>query len=128
MKKMIVVLLLISSVLLCSCVAKVESKASSKALSVAKQAIQVLDGYLDGTTNNKECINKLKELNDQLDYVHGNKSQMSDEETADWQISARITAANHKVLMDGTNGNAATYQEVIDARNELAKIIGEKSR
>ena len=128
MKKMLPLIVLLLALFFCACEAKPSTNASKKALAVATQAVQALDGYLDGELSGKECSDKLDGLNGQMAYVHDFSAPMSDDERADWNICFNITMANHEVIMDWYDGNPDTFQKVIDYRNELATIIGEKPR
>ncbi len=105
------------------------SKASQKGQSVAKQAIETLDDYLDGNTTLDSAREKLFDLHDQMSYTNEYAGkEKTDAQQEDWFISHHLLMAALAVDMDSYKGNADTYDDIIKQRNELAALVGIKKR
>lgn len=129
MKRLFFAIAIISSIVLfCACSQQSKTNASKKGISIAAQAVDVLDGYLDGSVKYKSASDQLDELYHKMDYVSEYRSPMSDEERADWLIHQKIIHASHQMTMDNYKGSAETYDSVIEARNEIAVLAGKKER
>lgn len=105
--------------------------ASDKAVSVAKQAIEVVDQYLDGETDGSEASDKLDELKEEMEYVDDMPTGTSEEKrrhTADSSIAADIFILSTDIVLDKHDADADSYDELVDKRNELAEKIGEDER
>lgn len=103
------------------------TKASDKAVSIAKSAISVTDDYLDGKISSSEAGRKLDILEVQMDYVddmdHNDKHK-----AADLGISVDILLISSSIIDDGYYGTSDTYNKVVEKRNDLAKEAGLKKR
>ena len=118
--------LILSIVLLLVGCGESKTNASDKAISVAQQAIDAVDSYLDGDVDGKRTLASLNKLSDELDYVHDMES--SSEKTADLAISIQLTGLHTAVNRDNYDSTSATYKKVKEARNDLAEAAGLKKR
>lgn len=129
MKRLFFTISIIASIVLfCACSQQSKTNASQKGISIAAQAVAVLDGYLDGSVNYESASDQLDELYHKMDYTSEYHAPMSDEETADWLIHQQIIHASHQMTMDNYKGSAETYDSVIEARNEIAVLAGKNER
>ena len=106
---------------LCACGAK--TQASAKAVSVAKQAVEIADNYLDGKIKYEKATEQLDDLD--MSYAYEDKSASH---TADVVISSDLTILKHNILMDKIDKTSESYNKVLEARNEIAKDAGLKTR
>ena len=128
MKKIALFLLIVAS-LISVTACGTSSKASKKGQSVAKQAVEVLDDYLDGIENGKDAYEKLERLYDQMNYAGEYEGiRLTDEEKTDRFIHSYLLYAQIAVSNDKFEGDAETYEEVIAERNRLAALVGIKER
>lgn len=104
-----------------------EPKASNKAISVGSQVIATVDDYLDGNITYDEADNKLSELYDDMSYV-SDMDEDDEHKTYDLSISIDLLTISHNVTTDHFHGTNETYDDIMEARNELAEKIGEKDR
>ena len=102
------------------------TKASAKAVSIAQQAVSTADRYLDRGISASAATDDLADLNKEMEYVTSDRSASS--YTTDFSISSDIVLLSHAITMDGIDKTAKTYDEVISARNKLAKEAGLKTR
>lgn len=105
--------------------------ASDKAVSIAKQAIEVVDQYLDGGVDGSEASDKLDELKEEMEYVDDMPTGTSEEKrrhTADSSIATDIFILSTDIVLDKHNADADSYDKLVDKRNELAEEIGESKR
>lgn len=103
------------------------SKASDKAVSVGKRAIEVVDEYLDGQVSYSAADIQLDELKEQMSYVddleHGAKNKATD-----FSISTSITLISSDMFQDSYKSTSETYDKLLQSRNELANKVGVKKR
>ena len=103
-----------------------KSNATAKGASVAKQAVALLDDYLDG--GDFETVKDgLDDLYDEMDYVDTMPTDTSEESrqhTADLCISLILATARVQLIEDNYNGDYETYAEILEQRNELAQYAG----
>lgn len=121
---------LVATVLLASGCSK-SIDASDKAVSIAKQAIEVVDQYLDGGVDGSEASDKLDELKEEMEYVDDMPTGTSKEKrrhTADSSIATDIFILSTDIVLDKHNADADSYDKLVDKRNELAEEIGESKR
>lgn len=104
-----------------------KTNASDKALSVGKQAISIVDEYLDGTATYEEAYEKLSELQEEMDYVD-DMDRENEHRVDDFLISSDLIMLSHRLLMDYYDGTDETYNDIIEQRNDLAEEIGESKR
>ena len=128
MKRLFFAIAIISSIVFCACSQQSKTNASKKGISIAAQAVDVLDGYLDGSVKYESASDQLDELYHKMDYASEYHAPMSDEEMADWLIHQQIIHASHQMTMDNYKGSAETYDSVIEARNEIAVLAGKNER
>lgn len=105
--------------------------ASDKAVSVAKQAIEVVDQYLDGETDGSEASDKLDELKEKMEYVDDMPTGTSKEKrqhTADSSVATDIFILSADIVLDKHDADVDSYDELVSKRNELAEKIGEDER
>lgn len=103
------------------------TKASKKAVSVAKQAVEVADEYLDGGLTYSEAIDKLDALESDMAYVD-DLDAGDEHKTADWSISVSIVLLSSNILFDHMDSTSESYDKVLDERNSLAEKAGLKKR
>ena len=113
-----VLLLLIG---LCACGAK--TQASAKAVSVAKQAVEIADNYLDGKIKYEKATEQLDDLD--MSYAYDDKSASH---TADVAISTDLTMLRGAIVTDHFDQTSESYNKVLAKRNDIAKDAGLKTR
>lgn len=127
MKKKSIILLICVMVLMALSGCKKEKTASEKAISVGKKVIETVDGYLDKKLDYDQARQKIKELEDEMEYLderdHDDKYYSSD-----LLVSSSITMVQSKILSDKMDSSSDSYDKLVESRNELAKKIGEKKR
>jgi len=128
MKRSFSIILAALIVILSAC-SSPKIEASQKAISVGTRAVNLLDDYLDGAAEYKEVSEGLAELEEQMEYASGYAEKgKTPEEQADFRIYLKLPSASWSVFKDSYDGNAETYDAVINSRNEIAKLIGMKER
>lgn len=125
MKRVFIALTVIALLfVLVSCGASTPT-ASKKGISVATQAVELLDNYLDGKENGSFVYEKLDDLCSQMNYTSDYVgTQKTDEQAADYEIHRQLLFASTAVMHDKFNGDAETYENVIEKRNALAVLAG----
>lgn len=126
-KRAIVLTLIISLVLTLFTACGGGTKASKKAISVAENAIQVVDDYLDGKITATAANDKLKELKKEMEYVDTLTSDDKNK-ASDFSISTSLTTLSSSILSDSYKSSDDTYDKIVDGRNSLAKKAGLKER
>ena len=121
MKKVIMPFLCLSLILFAACSTGID--ASDKAVSVAKNAIEVVDAYLDGEMTYSETSDQLDTLKSEMDYVD-EMEPGAEHKAEDFSIGAKILMLSTKVTSNSIYGDSESYEEVVDARNELAEDVG----
>ena len=127
MKKHAVSLLMIICIfVLFGCGQNSTDYGSQKGQSCAKQAIEAITSYCNGTFTYERTKNTLDKLYEDMDYV----SESSDEDKnpnhlADFGIQVSILQAGHDLLMDNYDNDANSYQELQNDIDELQKYIDE---
>lgn len=125
MRKCLIFLIIGSMLLSFAACGASASKASKKGLSVATQAVELLDNYLDGKENGSFVYEKLDDLCSQMNYTSDYVgTQKTDEQAADYEIHRQLLFASTAVMHDKFNGDAETYENVIEKRNALAVLAG----
>ena len=104
-----------------------KTKASDKAISVAKSAIGVADDYLDSKLSYSEASEKLSKLKDEMEYVD-NLETGDAHKAADFSISTSITLLSSDIFNDSLKGSSDTYDKILKARNDLADKAGLSKR
>lgn len=129
MKKTFVgVVAVVIAVTITACGNGSSSNVSNKAKSVGVSAIEITDGYLDNETDWQDANDQLQELlDDDLSYLDTEDSS-SDTHSGDSSVEYEITMIAHDIFMDGTDGTAETYDDILSDRNDLADTIGEAKR
>ncbi|MCD8295044.1 MAG: hypothetical protein LUE27_07380 [Clostridia bacterium] len=115
----------------CACGSKSSTNATDKGVSVASQAIEVIDGYLDGKTSYDTAKDTLSSLSSEMDYIEDMPNETSDEmaqRTADTLIRSKLTIISGDILDDYYHGDNETYDKIVEDRNELAENAGLESR
>ena len=123
-KKLCAVLLVIIVFALTACGS---TNASSKAVSIAKTAIEVADKYLDSKITAKEATEKLDELTAEMEYVDELTTEDKNK-VADFSISSSILILSSSITIDDYKETSDTYEKVVEARNVLAKHAGLRKR
>ncbi len=104
-----------------------ETKASDKAISIGTQVVEIADDYLDYKLSSDDAKDKIDALYEELDYV--NDLTESDENYLyDFSISIGVFDVSTKIFLDDIDHTAATYDDVLEARNNLAEDVGMSSR
>ncbi len=124
-KTKFMLLFLVISLLLAGCGGG--SKASAKAVSVAKSAVEVADDYLDGRLSYSQADAKLDQLKEEMAYVDDLK-QGDENKASDFSISVSITLLSTDIFHDSVNKTSESYNKVIETRNDLAKAAGLSKR
>ena len=122
-----IVALVLALVLVTGLVACSGRKASDKAISVGKEALEVVDGYLDRKISSADAREKLDSLKTDMEYVNDLSSDDKNK-IPDFFVQSDLLILSSSILTDGLSGTDETYAKVLKARNELAKNIGEKAR
>lgn len=99
------------------------TKAIAKAVSIATQALEVADTYLDGGSTSSEATKALRAFD--MDYVSNDNS---DSHTADFAISTDLTLLSHAITMESIDKSSKSYDDFLEARNKLATDAGLKKR
>lgn len=130
MKKIFVTILV--AVLLLSCVSCATTSASIKAVSVGKQAIVILDDYLDGKQDYKSAYEQLEELFDQMKYAEAydkiDFSDRTDEQIADKDVYFYLLSSKTYLISDNMDRTPESYEKLLENRNKLARVIGVAER
>ena len=127
MKTRSIIAVLLALVVFLSCGCGSKTKASDKAISVAKQAVEVADNYLDGKVSKDIAYDKLNSLYDEMSYVD-NLTDSDPNKTEDFYIQLDTLHLSTSVLLNDINNDSKSYDEVIKARNDLAEDAGLKAR
>ena len=128
MRKVIAVLMIIVA-FLCSCSNAKEVKASNMAVSVGKQAIQLIDDYLDGRKNAHDVQQELMALHEKMSYTSDYVgTEMTAEQRDDWSISNAILSAEANIGFYEYDSNPENYNTIIERRNNLADLVGIEKR
>ena len=98
---------------------------SDKALSVAKQAVEVADAYIDMEIDSDEAEEKLDALEEEMEYTD---DLPAGDKSGDYVISTDLTLISHAILMDSIDNTSESYDKVVEARNSLAEDAGLKKR
>jgi len=98
---------------------------SDKALSVAKQAVEVADAYIDMEIDSDEADEKLDALKEEMEYTD---DLPAEDKSEDYVISTDLTLISHAILMDSIDNTSESYDKVVEARNSLAEDAGLKKR
>ena len=123
--KKILVLILAVTLLLAACSSKPKTAASAKAVSLAKQAVEALDSYLDGDTSYKEAHAAVEEASRKMEYTSNyTGTDMTDEQRADWYIHMNLVHAASALTFDNYEGTPERFNDVVDARNKIAEYAG----
>lgn len=132
MKKVLAILgvaCIVFSVCACSSSAPVPtSKASSKAVSIGKQAFDIIDQYLDGTETYRTVSDTLYDLHDRMRYASEYSYPYTDEQRADYDIQRYILFASTYIHIDHNGGTPENYEKIISYRNKIAGLVGEDAR
>ncbi len=131
LKRLAVAALCASMLLACACGSTKSTSATAKGVSVAQQAIDAIDGYLDGKTSSDSARDKLDELKDEMDYVDDLPRDTVQEEqqyAADWSIKLDLTTAGSRILLDSYDGDNESFDEVVNVRNLIAEAAGLEKR
>ena len=117
-------LLLILAVLLCGC-SQAKVTASAKAVSIGKQAVEALDGYLDGTMSYKDAHDAVDEAARKMEYASNYKApDWTEEQKTDWFIHSALVSAGHDLIMDNYEGTPERYNDIVETRNKIAEYVG----
>lgn len=119
--------ILLSALLLFSGCGKEEPKASDKAISVGKQAVEVADDYLDGKSTYDTAYDKLDALLEELDYVD-DLTDSDENYPYDFYIQLDVLDVQTQILLDDMKSTAETYDNILKSRNDLADEVGISSR
>lgn len=123
MKKILVLILAV--VLLLTACSGTKVTASAKAVSLAKQAVEALDGYLDGSMSYNEAHDVVDEASRKMEYTSNyTGTDMTDEQRADWYIHMNLVHAASALTFDNYEGTPERFNDVVDARNKIAEYAG----
>ena len=121
--KRILVLILAVTLLLAACGQK--TAASAKAVSLAKQAVEALDNYLDGSVSYKDAHDVVEEAAKKMEYTSSYSAKdWTEEQKADWYIHSELVMAAHDLLMDNYEGTPERFNEIVERRNKIAEYAG----
>lgn len=101
-------------------------KASDKAVSIGKQALTVVDGYLDGTIEYTSAKSQIEKLCDKMSYA--SDLDTDDEYYSDISVKHYILLISSSMIWDNYDSDLETYEELVEERNKLAECIGEDTR
>lgn len=130
MKKRITLLvlpILTIAMILVGCGSKVN--ATDKAISVGRSAIEIADEYLDNNCTADSALRDLEALSEKMEYVDSMPNGTSEEQsqrTADFGVQSALVVLSHEIMMDKYQNDR--YDDIVDARNEIAELIGEDKR
>lgn len=123
MKKILV--LIMAVVLLLTACSGAKATASAKAVSLAKQAVEAMDGYLDGSVGYKEAHDTVEEVVGKMEYTSSYKApDWTEEQRTDWFIHSELVSVAHDLLMDNYEGTPERYNEIVESRNKIAEYAG----
>lgn len=122
-------LLLILAVLLCGCSTGKQVKASNMAVSIGKQAVQLIDDYLDGTKNARDVQSQLMELYEKTNYASEHTAKdWTEEQRDDWFIHSSILSAEANIGFYAYDSTPEKYDKIIECRNKIAELVGVDKR
>ena len=123
MKKTLVLILAV--VLLLTACSGSKVTASAKAVSLAKQAVEAIDGYLDGATSYKEAHAAVEEAVKKMEYTSSYKApDWTEEQRTDWFIHSELVSVAHDLIMDDYEGTPERFNEIVESRNKIAEYAG----
>lgn len=122
--KKILVLILAVALLLTAC-SGAKATASAKAVSLAKQAVEAMDGYLNGSMSYAEAHDTVEEVAGKMEYTSSYKApDWTEEQRTDWLIHSELISVAHDLIMDNYQGTPERYNEIAESRNKIAEYIG----
>lgn len=99
---------------------------SDKAMSVAKQAVKVIDDYLEGNISYEEARDKISGLDDDMEYA--NSIEYGEEHYDDRWLRHDLTMLSFSLMSDRWDGDLESYEELVEDRNKIAEDAGLKKR
>jgi len=120
---LLIILLFVLSLTACSS----DTKASEKAISVAKSAIEVADNYLDNKISKDEADSQLSSLKSDMSYVD-DMEQNDEHKATDFSISSSITMLSTNIFHDSLDSTNETYDKILETRNDIAEKAGLEKR
>ena len=121
MKKCVSIFLIVIILSLTACGGD-EPTASSKAVSCAKEAIEIAEGYLAYDIDYKEASEQLDELYEDMEYV----SDMSHEDEhyhGDFGIQCDLLALSSALISDNYDSSDETYDKIQEIIGNLKESI-----
>lgn len=121
MKKCVSIFLIVIILSLTACGGD-EPTASNKAVSCAKEAIEIAEGYLAYDIDYKEASERLDELQEDMEYV----SEMSNDEEhyyADFSIRTNLLGLSTALISDNHKSSDETYDKIQEIIDELQECI-----
>lgn len=89
------------------------------------KALEIIDSYLDFDNNSKETRKMIEALIEEKDILP--ESEFKDPNHAkNFGIESKIIILGHELLMIDTG--SGSYEDLLDKRNELAKMVNKKGR
>lgn len=126
MKRKAMLAALIALILITSCRTE-ERTASAKALSTGGQALEAIDGYLDGRLSYDNTKSKLDDASKDMAYV-SDQSQEDEHFIKDFTIQSDLTTLAISLIHDNFANDSDSYDDLLEKRNKLAEDLGEKTR
>ncbi|MGN0321277.1 MAG: hypothetical protein ACI4D1_10215 [Lachnospira sp.] len=121
MKKCFPIFLFVIILLLTAC-GNDGPKASNKAISCAKEAVEIAEGYLSYDIDYDEANERLNELREDMEYV----SEMSKDDehySADFSIQINLLGLSTALVSDNYKSSDETYDKIQEIIDELQEYI-----
>lgn len=128
MKKIIVfVLSIIMTTTLCSC--NNNSDLSSDMRDAGKNVVKIVDDYMDSKIDYSTADTKLGGAKDSIDIIYDNSERDEYDlpiHKQDFDVQLSVNSISIALLAESTGHG--TYDELLEKRNDLAKIVGVNQR
>ena len=124
MRKCTLLFLLFSSLIFGGCGNNDSDYGSEKGQSCAKQAIEAITSYCDGTFTYERAKNTLDKLCDDMNYVSEDTDNDSNpNHSADLGIQIAIMGAHQSLIYDNYKNDAESYDSLQEDIDSLQKYI-----
>ena len=129
MKKFICILLsLVLTLGLSACGGK-PSTMSEEMYEVGLSALKTTDDYMDNKIDYRTAYNKLDGLYNQMEHIYENGEKKESGLPVYFDdFSIQTDTLSIKIHLSGEHSGHSTYNELLEARNELAQLLGESKR
>ncbi len=129
MKRIMISTLAIIFILITTACSGAPSDMSPEIYDMGLSALKAVDDYIDNKIDYDTASDKLDGLHSSMVYVTENSER--DEYGLliyPENLSAQTLTLSIKIHLSGEHSGHSTYNELLEARNELAQLLGERKR